>query len=122
MATIQKTQINTMNTTVYQFGTQSKQQSSLPTSLQSAGGNAVSGTVKPVNIDNLKTAINTLETKFSSNCCQAQCNATANAYAGTVKTGTTNSVIRYTANISSGIKYYNYYNYSDHYNYYSSYN
>ena len=122
MATIQKTQINTMNTTVYQFGTKSKQQSSLPSSLQSAAGNAVSGVVKTVNINNLKTAINTLETKFSSNCCQAQCNATVNAYAGTVKTGTTNSVIRYTANISSGIQYYNYYNYSNHYNYYSSYN
>lgn len=122
MATIQKTQINTMNTTVYQFGTQSKQQSSLPSSLQSAGGNAVSGTVKPVNIDNLKTAINTLETKFSSNCCQAQCNATANAYAGSVLTGTKNSVIRYTVNISSGIQYYNYYNYGNYYDYYGSYN
>ena len=78
MAKILSSDINNANNTIYNYGTQSKQQSSLPSSLQSSTGNNVTAGSKitPVNIENIKKAINTLEQKFSKNCCQSNCNST----------------------------------------------
>lgn len=75
MATIQETDINNLNATVYSLGTNSKFNTSLPTKLQSStDNNATTGSkITNVNITELKNAINILEQKFSNNCCQAQC-------------------------------------------------
>ena len=79
MAKINASDINPLNTSIFSLGTASKQQSSLPSSLQSSSGNNVAqnSTVKSVNIQNIKNAINILEQKFSKNCCQANCNYTS---------------------------------------------
>ena len=76
MAILQASDINNLNTTISEYGELSKYSSSL-TSVNlhnSTANNVVAGTiVVPINLENLKKAINILEQKFSLNCCQSQC-------------------------------------------------
>ena len=75
MATIQATDINNLNATVYSLGTKSKFDTNLPSNLQTETGNNVEKETKitNVNIVELRKAITILEQKFSNNCCQSQC-------------------------------------------------
>ena len=75
MSQIKANDINPLNTTIYNISSQAKVTTALPSANQTPTGNAVTaGTVlTPVNINNIKTAIKTLEQKFSNNCCQSQC-------------------------------------------------
>lgn len=75
---IKASEINSLNNSIYNIGSSSKQLTSLPTNLQSSTGNNVAqkNVIDSISIENLKTAIKTLESKFSNNCCQSQCNAT----------------------------------------------
>ena len=75
MGAINATDINNLNSNVYKLGTNSKFSTNLSTKFQSSAGNNVSSGSKavPININELKSAINVLEQKFSNNCCQSQC-------------------------------------------------
>ena len=76
--TIKATDINNMNSTVSGYGSTSKLSSKLEgVNLDTATENNVSVGEKavPINLENLKEAINILESNFSSNCCQSQCHS-----------------------------------------------
>lgn len=76
MAKLNATDLNNLNATISQFGEQSKYSSSL-TSVKlhnSTANNVNVGDIAvPINLENIKEAINILEQKFSLNCCQSQC-------------------------------------------------
>ena len=75
MSQINASDLNSLNTNVYKYGSTAKVTTKLPSSLQSATGNnvAAGNKITTVNIQNIKSAINILEQQFSKNCCQAQC-------------------------------------------------
>jgi hypothetical protein len=77
--TLNANEFNQLNSTVYSFGTNAKISASLSTEFQSAIGNNVYADNHTVitNIDKIREAINKLETSFSSNCCQTNCNSTS---------------------------------------------
>ena len=78
MATIKASDLNSNNTAVYTIGSKSQLLSSLSgNNLDTLGKNDVSvgDEIVPVELDNLQKAINILESKFSNNCCQSNCNS-----------------------------------------------
>ena len=81
MSNIKSSDITTINSSIYSYGTQSKYNTNLPSALQSETGNnpVVETPITPINIENIKTAIKTLQQKFSNNCCQSNCTATSYA-------------------------------------------
>lgn len=72
-------EINDINSTIYNFGSTAKISTDLATEFQSTTGNNVNvGDIcLPITLNRIKTAINKLESKFSSNCCQSNCNSTS---------------------------------------------
>jgi hypothetical protein len=80
MATIKNTDINNANSSVFTIGSNAKLSTKLTNyNLDTKTKNdvAAGSLAKPINLENLKSAIKTLEQNFSNNCCQAQCNATS---------------------------------------------
>lgn len=75
MGKIQASDLNNENNTLYTIGSNAKISTKLPTQLQSATGNNVTtGTkITSTQLEVIKTAIKTLESNFSNNCCQANC-------------------------------------------------
>ena len=72
-------EINNINNTIYAFGTKAKIQTQLATEFQSATGNNVTAGAfcTPITITRIQEAIKKLETNFSYNCCQSNCNSTS---------------------------------------------
>ena len=111
MAVIKNTDVNTLNTTVFNFGSKAKISTKLTNyNLDTiTKNNVTSGALaKPLNLENLKSAIKVLESNFSKNCCQAQCNSTITTSSCQVcqYSTTTNS----TKTVTETIYYYNYSN------------
>jgi hypothetical protein len=71
--------INSINNSIYMFGSNAKISNELATEFQSNTGNNVNvgDLCLPITLNRIKTAINKLESKFSSNCCQFNCNSTS---------------------------------------------
>lgn len=79
MGVIKNTDVNNLNTTVFNIGSSAKLSTKLTNyNLDTKTKNNVTtgSLAKPLNLENLKSAIKTLESNFSKNCCQAQCNST----------------------------------------------
>lgn len=77
MAIIKASDLNANNTAVYTIGSKAQILSSLANNnLDALGKNDVSvgDEIVPIEMDNLQKAINILESKFSNNCCQSDCN------------------------------------------------
>lgn len=79
---IKATDINNLNQTVYNYGSQAKINTKLSSqNLDSPTGNNVMSETKIdnsgiISVKNLQDAIKILETNFSNNCCQSNCNST----------------------------------------------
>ena len=71
--------INKINNSIYSYATKAKIPSQLATEFQSATGNNVAAGdyCQPITINRIKDAINKLESNFSYNCCQSNCNSTS---------------------------------------------
>ena len=79
MSQINASNFNNLNSSVYKIASTANVISSLSTEFQSASGNNTtqSEPIKQINIENIRAAINKLETTFSYNCCQSNCNSTS---------------------------------------------
>ena len=106
---IKSEDINDVNANVYTLGTKAKISTSLDVKFQSSTGNNVNKNdlISLTPVDAIKSAINVLETKFSLNCCQANCNSTSNY---TYKSGTKTNYKNICQNQCSTTTYYYYYN------------
>jgi hypothetical protein len=79
MSQLNASNFNNLNANVYKLATNAKIVSALPTEFQSLTGNNVNSSeiVDIINITRIREAINKLESSFSYNCCQSNCNSTS---------------------------------------------
>ena len=91
MGKIQASELNSESNSLYTIATKANLTGKLPTNLQSATGNNVStkSKITPTQLQLIKTAINTLKSNFSNNCCQANCTSHKTSSACQVQCNTT---------------------------------